>query len=910
MRKRGRPRLRRRWVGRDPAKGPSAPRPSSHAAPGATPNAAGGDRALRERVNARTLWDVTQGRWRDAGGRFRRSLLYRERPEPIPSFRGLVEAPPPEDSRERVGICCSGGGIRSAAFNLGALQALQGSGELSNASYLAAVSGGSYIAAAFAMVAKTWGNPGDPRPDDDREDPYNGHDDSDPELLARQPPFAPGSPEEQYLRNRSSYLAPDGFGKLFLVYRVVLGLFFNVVFFAAPLFALMLIAGWWPYRSIYPGLVACQRTCSYHVPLGCWLVPAVIAGISLAFGLLVLLRRLRSDRRRRGLQVWSTRLLIASALVALFSIGLPELVALTRNVGQELTRAEKAVVAGGGGLAGLIAGVLAYVRETVLTPKKALEAIEKGKSALGSKVRLTVAYAAAALVGPLLVVGVMAFGLGVSLGYPTVPKLLGLLPLPLILGLGMLVAFLGAYFWTDLTALSLHPFYKRQLCTAFALKRVTAAQAYEVDEAQRLALREGLSARGDSTRQRENAKSGTEFLARSVAVERDFDRLVSLSKTALDQETPAAQTVAGDGGSASSPRRGWPSLIVCAAANVTDPGATPPGRLVTSFTFSARSIGGPLIGALRTKQFERAFDGRGGPRRVRDLSLPSAVAISGAAVAPSMGKMTRRPLTFLLALANIRLGVWVPNPRWVLSLTTADDRSRESALRRYGRPRPSYLIRELIGRSRVDSKYLFVTDGGHYENLGLVELLRRGCTEIYCFDASADGKFTVLGDAIALARSELDVEIVIDPSSLAPPRTEPAPANAPWETDMADDNVARGKILYRDREGNPLREGVLLYVRCVMTKGVPWDIIAHHQEDSRFPHNSTVDQLYTDQKFESYRVLGHFAGANAIARMTDARGRSSTDQLDAVTADLLSSSSTAPFGGSSSPSSPNSEGSR
>jgi hypothetical protein len=914
MRKRARPRGRRGSApsGSQPAAAEAPPVPDVTTDGAQDPTGEGGDRALRARVNARTLWDVTQWRWGGARKRFWRDLLYRERPEPIPAFRGPIE-PPPDDTRERIGICCSGGGIRSAAFNLGALQSLQSSQELSKACYLAAVSGGSYIAAAFAMVGHTWGEPGDPRPERNPANPYNGHDDSDPELIAHQPPFAPGSPEEQYLRNRSSYLAPDGFGKLFLVYRVILGLFFNVLFIATPLFAVMLILGWRPYRSIYPRLIACQRTCSYHVPLGCWLVPAAIAGVSVALGLLVLLRRLKRDGRRRALQVWSTRLLIAATLVALFTIGLPELVALTRNVGHELSRAEKALVAGGGGLAGLIAGVLAYVRETVLTPKKALEAIERGESALGSKVRLTLAYAAAALAGPLLVIGVMAFGLGVSLGYPTVPQLFGFLPLPPALGLAMLAAFFGVYFWTDLTALSLHPFYKRRLCTAFALKRVTAADAYGIGKERQRELREGLNTGPNPDRVRENATGGKEFLARSVAVERDFDTLVSLSKTALDQETPtvqgdaangaaapvaavdgaAAQAVATDGAAApvaamdgaAAPavamdgvgapgrRRRWPTLIVCAAANVTDPGATPPGRWVTSFTFSARSIGGPLIGALRTKQFERAFDGRSGRRRVRDLSLPAAVAISGAAIAPSMGKMTRRPLTFLLALANVRLGVWVPHPRWVLSLASRDERARERAVRRYGRPRPSYLIRELIGRSRVDSKYLFVTDGGHYENLGLVELLRRGCTEIYCFDASADGKFTVLGDAIALARSELDVEIAIDPSKLAPPPAAPAPANAPWESDMAEDNVAQGKILYRDHEGRVVREGVLFYARCVMSKGVPWDVIAHHQEDPNFPHNSTVDQLYTDQKFESYRVLGHFAGENAIARMGATRRR-------------------------------------
>src|SRR5262249_51268173 len=146
-------------------------------------------------------------------------------PEPIPSYRGPIEDPQPD----AIGVCCSGGGVRSAAFNLGALQVLQSAGVLKRARYLAAVSGGSYIAAAFSMVAQAWAS--GPRP------PRGvvGHDDSNPDLIARAAPFAPGSPEEQYLRNRSSYLAPRAMDKLFLVYRIALGIIFNIAFLALPL---------------------------------------------------------------------------------------------------------------------------------------------------------------------------------------------------------------------------------------------------------------------------------------------------------------------------------------------------------------------------------------------------------------------------------------------------------------------------------------------------------------------------------------------------------------------------------------------------------------------------------------------------------------------------------------------------
>jgi rhodanese-related sulfurtransferase len=54
-----------------------------------------------------------------------------------------------------------------------------------------------------------------------------------------------------------------------------------------------------------------------------------------------------------------------------------------------------------------------------------------------------------------------------------------------------------------------------------------------------------------------------------------------------------------------------------------------------------------------------------------------------------------------------------------------------------------------------------------------------------------------------------------------------------------------------------------------MSPGGPWDVRAHQLDDPTFPHDSTVDQLYTDQKFESYRALGAEAGRHAVERMND-----------------------------------------
>ena len=109
--------------------------------------------------------------------RFWRRVLSGYVPEPLPAIRRPIQEPQPG----RIGICCSGGGVRSAAYNLGVLQHLQQQGVLKRTAYLSAVSGGSYIAAALTLARRSTSRP-----------------------------FAPGSPEEQYLRNRTTYLAPHG----------------------------------------------------------------------------------------------------------------------------------------------------------------------------------------------------------------------------------------------------------------------------------------------------------------------------------------------------------------------------------------------------------------------------------------------------------------------------------------------------------------------------------------------------------------------------------------------------------------------------------------------------------------------------------------------------------------------------
>jgi hypothetical protein len=69
-----------------------------------------------------------------------------------------------------------------------------------------------------------------------------------------------------------------------------------------------------------------------------------------------------------------------------------------------------------------------------------------------------------------------------------------------------------------------------------------------------------------------------------------------------------------------------------------------------------------------------------------------------------------------------------------------------------------------------------ITDGAHYDNLGLVELVRHRCRTIFCIDASGDTPPfpQTLNQAIALAWEELGVKISLeDQLDLVPGSAEP-----------------------------------------------------------------------------------------------------------------------------------------
>jgi hypothetical protein len=288
----------------------------------------------------------------------------------------------------------------------------------------------------------------------------------------------------------------------------------------------------------------------------------------------------------------------------------------------------------------------------------------------------------------------------------------------------------------------------------------------------------------------------------------------------------------------------FPELIMCAAVAVRGSEA-PFKSFAASFTFEGDRSGNEGLGVLaETKDLEQSdWVGTG------DLTLPSIMAISGAAVSPMMGRFTVPAFRLLMALLNIRLGVWVPNPKQPhdTSITTDAPNTAWQYLRRgWFEPGGWWVLKEALGLADTSPKrrYIYVSDGGHWENLGVIELLRRRCTHIVVVDASGDPSLLDIGRAISIARAELGVEVQLDLAPLA--QNDGRSATAP---------VVVGTFRYPNGD-----VGDIYVARCVMWPEAPIDLRLYTEHDRLFPNHPTSNQFMPGERFDAYRALGWSVG--------------------------------------------------
>jgi hypothetical protein len=700
-------------------------------------------------------------------------------------------------SATRVGIACSGGGVRSAAFCLGALQRLSEDDQLGRATYVSAVSGGNYVASSYAVLKSR----------------------SSPPSLNELPAWSQESPELKRLRAHSDYLAPGVAGKIWLILNFLYGFALTL----PPLVGVMYLAGWIYERAISRLLE--RASLEPGVPFSACLLVAALSAfamsvIGVGFRRIYEIRVSRAGaaselqepvssrsepaqshngarallmagaRRGASFSIWLFAVAVAIGLfLVVFPIGslwlsrLVETISRTARIDRFLSTWLVIWIA----IVILVVAVLAVLaiarRYQVIWPANLIGIVA------GPLILLIPFLASAGYYS------VMTFGL---------PDWFMLVVIASVLSV---LAFLA-----HTNSVSLHSFYRSRLASVFCMYRKHDAHG------------------------------------RATATSIAYSEPVWLSSLAE----------VGSG----------PRLVTCAAVNLSDR-ETPVGRRCDSITFSSDYSGSPSLGMYATEDWE-GLSRVGGAQ----LTVPSIMAISGAALSPVMGRRTVPSVRFLLALLNVRLGVWVVNPsasanvsvqsasssRW----TGQSDQGRSvprrilAAFQRSWRePGLLHVLREAMGRMGRGARFVYVTDGGHWDNLGLVELVRRRCSDVVVFDASFDPRDRFLGlqTAVGLCRSELGVDVEIDPEPLRRKRLEA-------DSGLAESAVVVGEIRYPDQ---PI--GRLVYSRAIVSQDSPADLKLLAASRSDFPDKSTGDQFFDDTVFEAFRALGSSVAPIAWERL-------------------------------------------
>jgi hypothetical protein len=325
---------------------------------------------------------------------------------------------------------------------------------------------------------------------------------------------------------------------------------------------------------------------------------------------------------------------------------------------------------------------------------------------------------------------------------------------------------------------------------------------------------------------------------------------------------------------------GGPRFVFAAAAAITGRAKPAPGLNAVSYVLSGEYIGGPELGWFKTAELFDACP----PRLRRDLTVEASVAISGAAFASAMGRQNKGFQT-LLAVSGARLGTWLPNPNFAGKLKCVADNScvdPADIIKPWPKALPtirgaSYFYRELFGINYNDARLVQVTDGGHYENLGLVEALRRRARLIFCVDGGGDAPPLAGGltDAMRLAEYELGVTITLDtvgpysvdniaPGSGAPFGDEHALASL--NKRLTKGMVVAGKITYPPAAGleGDQSNGVLVFAKAVVWEGCPYWLLTYAAAQAAFPHDPTSDQWFNEGQFAAYTALGRLMAEQAV----------------------------------------------
>ena len=725
-------------------------------------------RARRERYrNQRQAPDKAREGKRSAKWRVGEPPPYDPEPqtEPALELEGAdVDGHPikcPTEGTELIGLALSGGGIRSAAFCLGALQALDEEKVLGRVDYLSTVSGGGYIGTSMTAAMSASGKADFPFPSK-----------LEPEE----------NPSIRHVRDHSNYLFPRGLSDLLGNMGIYLrGLMANAILLLPWLTLAALIT-----IALVPSPIAAvpRHWKSVYSPQHHphWTVPALFelnqfaltasvavlfAGLLVAWGLhRSVLGPGKADVDSLGMRLarWGLIVLCIVAwcelqpiiLGGMLDIGRPKTQGIIGPFLTGLLSAAPKILAAFGALVGIFSTVFA----DVLKRDRVVSSTRRGR--VVPLLAAAAVYIAAAAVPLLLWIAyfylsiwgictpelhgcpagttpawlsdfadaIPAAGIFHSIKQNT-PDWLGTLYATRIDQLYALVFifFVVLQFLLLPNSNSLHRLYRDRLSKAFLFR------PGEFVEHERDSLRQW-----PHSWIAKRLPAAVRNLLYSIAV-RISELAGRVGRRSGHGKGPGLDVVKtlkpfDDKFSAIADDCG-PYQIINAALNIGGSKyANQRGRNADFFVFTSKYIGSRATHYVPTKSVEE---------RVPDLDLAAAMAISGAAASSNMGSNTIKALAPTLAILNIRLGFWLLNPRVI-----ADARYK-SVIARLDR---LYFLKEMLGWLSEDDDLIYLTDGGHIENLGIYELLRRRCALIIAVDAEADPGMN-FNSLIALQRHAL-----------------------------------------------------------------------------------------------------------------------------------------------------------
>jgi predicted acylesterase/phospholipase RssA len=706
------------------------------------------------------------------------------------------------------GLALSGGGIRSASFCLGALQALDRAGVLKNIDYLSTVSGGGYIGSCLsAAMSRSSG-----------AFPFTRG-------LTQDEPYP-----VQHIRNHSNYLFPNG----------IIDIFYNVAVYLRWLITsvFLVILPWLLYLAAITIFLK-PNTERLHISLhGTILTEAFNAehfGASLialwTIGLLLLVWALWRSLEISG---WAGEIgspwtnVLAITIIALIVIAFCELQPLVLAGIFKSANRQGGIPASFIGWLGGLAAALAPFGAAAAFFSRHIDPLLKqgdGSSTLGAFVFRAAGRAAVYIVSasiPFLLWMVYlylcfwgikdgsyyhgpAWLIDVSqhwFGYNT--------PVAWFYLVTGIELFLLSLFLSP-NANSLHRLYRDRLSKAFLFDPTTI---------------EGRRAGARSKRESIllSNVAAAELLKYQNFELAPVDRFKLSEISCVDTPYHLINTALNIQGSKYVNRR---------------------GRNADFFLFSPKFIGSSATQYVRTEEFEDA---------VKGFDLATAMAISGAAGSSNMGASSIAPLALTLAILNVRPGYWLVNPRRL-----ADDRTPASVFTSVFDQ--FYFLQRMLGLMKESSNSIYVTDGGHIENLGVYELLRRRCQVIIAVDAEADPEMSFHSFVTLQRYASIDLDVLIDlPWDQIRDATRPASKKIVKSGRLSPKAARRGPHCAVGEISYPEgRKGTLLYVKSSITGDENDYILDYKRRFPNYPHETTGDRLFSDEQFEVYRALGFHA---------------------------------------------------